>query len=437
MKCASDSFHINTASRNFPKESNAKIHNLYLLDEKQRIYEQLCSVNSGCWSQEDIQEVVSSCPDYNSALQFLSHDCPICCDQYPYSKFVKMTHCNCSFCEQCFVHHFSSVIKERSIMDVVCPICRKPDLEKEGNTEESREFFNLLDTQIHHYLDEATHELFQRKLRDRALMEMPNFCWCSHCPFGVLHEGDTQEVECPKCNKITCFNCKQQWEDIHETLSCEEFRLWKQRHEDEQLDVYLSKNGIECPSCKFRFDLWKGGCLHFKCTQCQHSFCGGCKQPFCQGPECDFSEECHGKGLHSHHTRDCFYYLRDWDTERLQQLLQMHGILCNSEFNTQLTNTLQRLQKSEKTIQKSQHDEIKEREDDGDARVDEKEFLVKIINDNFLDPADLYTQNEMEVELQRWSVSIPGHHEEDSQETYLERLRMKIKQEIPLTVNPD
>ncbi|CAJ0937961.1 unnamed protein product [Ranitomeya imitator] len=92
-------------------------------------------------------------------------------------KFVKMTHCNCAFCEMCFIHHFSSIIKEKSIIHVVCPICKMPDLEREGNSEETMEFFNLLDTQ---------------------------------CPFGILHERDTLQMECPTCNKSTCFNCKEQ-----------------------------------------------------------------------------------------------------------------------------------------------------------------------------------------------------------------------------------
>lgn len=31
---------------------------------------------------------------------------------------------------------------------------------------------------------------------------------------------------------------------------------------------------------KFRYDLAKGGCMHFKCVQCSHEFCSGCYQPF-------------------------------------------------------------------------------------------------------------------------------------------------------------
>ncbi|XP_069813512.1 E3 ubiquitin-protein ligase RNF31-like isoform X2 [Dendropsophus ebraccatus] len=383
---------------------------------KQKIFDDLCQINDGSWRMEDIQEAVSSCTDYTSALQYLSHECQICCEKYPYSKFVKMTHCNCSFCEKCFIHHFSSVIKEKSIIHVVCPICGKPDLENEGNTEESMEYFNLLDTQIHHYLDSATHELFQCKLRDRALLEMPNFCWCSHCSFGILHERDTLQMKCPTCKKITCFNCKEQWEDIHEILSCEEFRLWKMKNKDEELNAYLTKNGIECPSCRFRFDLWKGGCLHFKCTQCQYDFCGGCRQPFLQGSKCDFSDDCHGKGLHAHHRRDCFYYLRDWDVERLQQLLQESSIY--REQNLTCKWRRQKMEKKKIILP-----------------TKEKEYLVKVINDNFLDPVDLYTEKEMQVELQRWNITIPEDCGNDRKEAYLQTLQMKIKEEIPLFVN--
>ena len=38
----------------------------------------------------------------------------------------------------------------------------------------------------------------------------------------------------------------------------------------------------DCPSCKMRYDLAKGGCMHFRCPQCGHEFCSGCSEPFMQ-----------------------------------------------------------------------------------------------------------------------------------------------------------
>ena len=36
-------------------------------------------------------------------------------------------------------------------------------------------------------VDKETHDLFQRKLRDRTLMKEPNFRWCSHVSFCPLY----------------------------------------------------------------------------------------------------------------------------------------------------------------------------------------------------------------------------------------------------------
>uniref|UniRef100_A0A8C9VZN4 E3 ubiquitin-protein ligase RNF31-like n=1 Tax=Scleropages formosus TaxID=113540 RepID=A0A8C9VZN4_SCLFO len=160
------------------------------------------------FAPEEVLEAVLSCRDLPSALRFLSHECPICREQVSFGKIITMTHCSCAFCESCFKAYFSSVIKEKSIVAVACPICNKPDVRATARWEEAMDFFSLLDTQIRHYLDEETHELFQRKLRDHALQEMPNFRWCAHCSFGLLHEADRLRMDCPSCGKSTCSKCR-------------------------------------------------------------------------------------------------------------------------------------------------------------------------------------------------------------------------------------
>uniref|UniRef100_A0A3B4Y4N1 Si:dkey-181m9.8 n=1 Tax=Seriola lalandi dorsalis TaxID=1841481 RepID=A0A3B4Y4N1_SERLL len=228
------------------------------------------------FSPSDVMEAVQLNRDLPSALRFLTHSCPICQDQVTFSK---MTHCSCFLCQTCFKTFFSAAIKERSIDQLVCPQCGRPEVRGQGGMEESMDYFNLLDTQVH--------ELFQRKLRDRALQEMPNFCWCAHCSFGMLHEADRLRMDCPSCKKSTCSQCRS-----------------------------------PCPNCQFIFSLSKGGCLHFTCSQCQHQFCGGCSQTFTLGAACGFSADCGTKGLHAHHPRDCLYHLRDWSVTRLHLLLQ-------------------------------------------------------------------------------------------------------------------
>ena len=36
----------------------------------------------------------------------------------------------------------------------------------------------------------------------------------------------------------------------------------------------------ECPQCHMRYDLARGGCIHFKCTRCPNEFCSGCGESF-------------------------------------------------------------------------------------------------------------------------------------------------------------
>ena len=35
-----------------------------------------------------------------------------------------------------------------------------------------------------------------------------------------------------------------------------------------------------CPHCRFQYDLTKGGCMHFCCSQCRYQFCSGCNNPY-------------------------------------------------------------------------------------------------------------------------------------------------------------
>lgn len=66
--------------------------------------------------------------------------------------------------------------------------------------------------------------------------------------------------------------------------------------------------------------------MHFTCTQCKYEFCYGCGKPFMMGAKCGVSDYCSKLGLHSHHPRNCLFYLRDKEPHDLQTLLQLHDI---------------------------------------------------------------------------------------------------------------
>ncbi|KAI5616909.1 hypothetical protein C0J50_23497 [Silurus asotus] len=426
--------------------------------EKAEMFNIILSQEGCTFTPADVLEAVQACRDIPSALKYLSHDCPICQEQVSFSKMITMTHCLCTFCECCFKAYFSSVIKEKSIDYAVCPLCNEPDVRAAGHREESMEYFSLLDTQcqdafndfqihlqIRHYLDTQTHELFQRKLRDRALQEMPNFRWCAHCSFGLLHEADRLRMDCPSCRKSTCFKCKSPWASQHEGISCEKFKEWLQLNSPEfqnsRLELLLSRNKIDCPKCKFRFFLSKGGCLHFKCTQCQHEFCGGCSQPFRMGSACDFSADCAAKGLHAHHPRDCLYHLRDWSVSRLRSLLQHHGV-SHPFVSKRRDDEGQKCPKGVCAVM--EHKEpgsVKEescgrpafQEYKGYCTLHYKECLVELINQNRLDPVVLYDGPELRAELDRWKIPVLEKQALESDKIYTARLRQMLIERVGLT----
>ncbi|XP_051879049.1 E3 ubiquitin-protein ligase RNF31-like isoform X2 [Pristis pectinata] len=410
--------------------------------EKSELFQRLLSTEDQNFSVEDVMEVVQSGLNYESALRYLSHECPICSEHVSFSRVVTMTHCSCSFCENCFKNYFSSVIKEQSIVNVVCPLCKTPNLKSHQVQEDITEYFNFLDIQIRHYLDEKTHELFQRKLRDRTLMEMPNFRWCAHCSFGLLHDLNRLRMDCPSCNKSTCFQCKIPWEQQHEGISCEQFRMWKQQNNPEYqasaLDIYLSKNGIECPNCRAQFDLSRGGCMHFNCQECQYQFCGGCRRPFKLGSACSFMVNCLTKGFHAHHPRNCFYYLRDWSVERLKQLLTMGNVPLTAFI---ADNSLGQVEGKCKVMEQRETSQGLKDEQCGQPSVQGytgfcnihlKQHLVELMNRNNLDPAVLYSKDEILMELQRWNISVPNQHINEPEEQFTQRLRNKIMNELKL-----
>ncbi|KAJ8011103.1 hypothetical protein DPEC_G00054710 [Dallia pectoralis] len=414
--------------------------------DKAYIFQSLLSLEGRSFNPSDVEEAVNSCRDFPSALKYLSHECPICREQVSFSKVITMTHCPCAFCESCFQIYYTQVIKEKSIVHVVCPMCGQPDLgQDQTGVGEAMDYFSLLDTQIKHYLGPQVHELFQRKLRDRALQEMPNFCWCAHCSFGLLHEANQLRMDCPSCKKSTCSQCKTAWAPQHEGLPCEKFREWQLHNNPDyqkaRLESLLSRNKIECPKCRFVFYLTKGGCLHFKCSQCEHDFCGGCGRPFKPGPECDFSSECGSKGFHAHHPRDCLYHLRDWSVARLHKLLQLYRVpptdLVRSKDETERSS-------SQGVCVVLEHKESGKEGSCGRHPIPEyfgycclhyKERLVELINVRHADPAVLYDMAEMLAELQRWHIPVPPKNPKEPEELHIQRLRQILTQKIGLKDN--
>lgn len=63
-------------------------------------------------------------------------------------------------------------------MDCTCPFCKLPDLSMISEDELS-DYFGNLDILLKGIVEPHVHDVFQSKLRDRTLMQDPNFKWCT------------------------------------------------------------------------------------------------------------------------------------------------------------------------------------------------------------------------------------------------------------------
>lgn len=89
-----------------------------------------------------------------------------------------MLHCTHRCCRDCAKTYFVTQIRDRSIMDAVCPFCSAPS-NLASDDEVALDYFTHLDILLKGIVPEEIHELFQRKLRDFTLAKDPNFKWCN------------------------------------------------------------------------------------------------------------------------------------------------------------------------------------------------------------------------------------------------------------------
>ncbi|KAJ9596170.1 hypothetical protein L9F63_027208, partial [Diploptera punctata] len=268
------------------------------------------------FDQDEALSAAMECSTLPAALAFLQQECELCTGKYPMKQMVSMLKCIHCCCKECAKNYFT--------------------IQKQIETS----MMLNLDILLKSFLDPPVHELFQRKLRDRTLMQDPNFKWCVKCSSGFIANPRQKRLVCPDCRSVTCASCRRPWEKQHEGISCEKFAEWKEANDPEiqaaGLAKHLAEHGLDCPKCKFRYALSRGGCMHFTCSQCKHEFCCGCGKNFTMGAKCTVGAYCAKLGLHAHHPRNCLFYLRDKEPGELQKLLQDHNIGYDTELPPKL-----------------------------------------------------------------------------------------------------
>ncbi|XP_017793937.1 PREDICTED: uncharacterized protein LOC108575614 isoform X3 [Habropoda laboriosa] len=356
-------------------------------------------------------QAAKECSSVESALAFLQQECELCTGRFAMSQMVSMLKCVHRCCNECAKNYFTIQISDRNITDAVCPFCKEPNL-KDAGEDEVLEYFSNLDIQLKTLLDPPIHELFQRKLRDRTLMQDPNFKWCIQCSSGFYADPDHKRLICPDCRSVTCALCRRPWEKQHEGITCEQFAAWKDENDPDNqaagLAKHLADNGIDCPKCKFRYSLSRGGCMHFTCSQCKYEFCCGCGKAFMMGAKCSVSQYCAKLGLHAHHPRNCLFYLRDKEPAQLQQLLRDNGIEYDTQGLAGERKCKVQLQKETPTgvVDAVCNSDVVEGHA-GLCRIHYVEYLVRMIRNTQLEPLPLLNVDDLETCVKRAGVKLP------------------------------
>ena len=111
-------------------------------------------------------------------------------------QVVEMPSCEHRCCQQCAGNYFTIAIKDKSINEAFCPFCQAPKdvLADDTKDDEASEYFAKLDAILRKAVAEDVYDLFQRKLRDRALMRDPNFKWCYKVRTTRLDDGKDRDL---------------------------------------------------------------------------------------------------------------------------------------------------------------------------------------------------------------------------------------------------
>ncbi|XP_022686425.1 uncharacterized protein LOC111259021 isoform X2 [Varroa jacobsoni] len=371
------------------------------------------------------------------AVVFLQQECNICVGTYPMSQMVALLQCPHVACRECLQTYFTIQIREHNISELRCPFCREPDLADEKI---EQNYFSNMSVLLKDLLDNETFELFQKRLVERALMKDPNFCWCPQCSSGFITVPERRMVTCPDCKTTMCSACRKTWRTEHESMSCDEFVAWLSREEpdsaEKALETFFEENGIQCPACKFRYALSRGGCMHFKCLQCGFDFCSGCNRPYKHGDKCGFSVTCSRMGLHAHHPRNCLFYLRDKEYDKLEALLKDAGVPLRKDLPPGQEQQKQcPVLETKETALGGYKDGICGKQVEpkmaGVCRKHYIEHLGNLIFKHKIDPWPILESEELELCIRRANMRLPSKYQL-TDAVYKDLLRKIVREDIPL-----
>ena len=91
-------------------------------------------------------------------------------------QMVNMIHCDHTVCKDCFVAHFSLMVREKTIKHFNCLVCGEPDMSSE--TIDMDLYLQMFSGLIQAHMSKAHYDLFTQKINEHTLIKDPNFGWC-------------------------------------------------------------------------------------------------------------------------------------------------------------------------------------------------------------------------------------------------------------------
>ena len=89
---------------------------------------------------------------------------------------VKIILCDDIVCQECFVSHYSLMIKEKNIKHFNCLVCGEPDMS--SGVADTHNYLQKFSALIQAHLSEDQYNMFMQKLAEHAMSKDPNFRWC-------------------------------------------------------------------------------------------------------------------------------------------------------------------------------------------------------------------------------------------------------------------
>uniref|UniRef100_A0A1I8H790 IBR domain-containing protein n=1 Tax=Macrostomum lignano TaxID=282301 RepID=A0A1I8H790_9PLAT len=312
-----------------------------------------------------------------------------------------------------------------------CPVCRYP---KANDVEALQLHFQHMLAQIAHFQHPALRfepddvNRLQDRLFDWQTMRNPDFVWCSHCGTGfeLDAEAGQNRFTCPRCRRDTCRECRKPWrsstkDSAAKTSNAGSRRMIRSSRPEASPSTCSSTASSARPATSSTPWLAAAACT--LCAECAGRISArGCGNLF---------QHTDSQGLACRHPRSCLYHLRDFDIDRLQQLLRMHKVEFRSFVPDDEEFDECKVMEQKETADGLVDEACSRRVHPGRANLCDKhysEYLVTLINRNRLDPVEIMTSDELVAVCRRHGLQVAL----GSEEVNVAELKKAILAQCPL-----